>query len=471
MAADSQPSNEPDLHLADRDDAARPLHVAVVGCGYVGLVTGVALASIGHHVTGVEISDARREQIASGIPPFFEPGLEKLLTTTLDEGRFAVTGAMAAVADADVVLLAVQTPPTADGAIDLQYLRNAAASVAEAFATAPRRRVVAVRSTVVPGTVESVVAPVFDDERSPTAVASNPEFLSEGSAVNDFLDADRVVVGCDSPWGRELLHQLYEPLQTEIVMVSPSTAELSKYTSNALLATLISFSNEIARISESLPGVDVEDVLGIVHRDRRLSPRIDGQVVSPKILSYLKSGCGYGGSCLPKDLSALLAHRSAQGHAHPLLSAVREINDHQPGRVVDMAHRALGGLEGRAVTVLGVAFKSGTDDVRSSPGLQMVDELVARGARVTVFDPLVGADAPALVDRRDRIAVADSLDDALDGADACIIATLAPVFATVSELTRDAGTPIVIDGRRLLPDEAIADHVLAVGRGTRPVSR
>ncbi len=366
------------------------MRVAVVGCGYVGLVSGVGLASVGHHVVGIEVDRARRERIAEGSPGFYEPGLVELLQAQLEEGRFRVASELSETADADVVLLAVQTPPGEDGAIDLSFLTRAASELADIFAAAPRRRVVAIRSTVVPGTAQGVVAPSFDGD---VAVASNPEFLREGSAVDDFLHPDRVVIGCEEPWARELLAELYRPFDAPLIATSPPTAELAKYTSNAFLATLVSFSNEISHICESLPGVDVEDVLQIIHADRRLTLRAGGRAETSEIVSYLKAGCGYGGSCLPKDLSALIAAGEARGNALPLLNAVREVNESQPGRVVSATEEALGSLRGRQVAVLGVAFKGGTDDLRASPGLRIVEELLERGALVTVYDPLVGSAA------------------------------------------------------------------------------
>ncbi len=436
------------------------MNVAVVGCGYVGLVTALGLARAGHRVVGIEADPARRELIGGGTPPFHEPGLEELLAEQLEAGRFSVEAEPDAAADAEVVLLAVQTPPDEGGGIDLAFLGAAAARLAAVLAATPSRRVVAIRSTVVPGTTEGVLAPALAG--TDAVVASNPEFLREGSAVADFLDPDRVVVGCDDEWGRDAMRRLYEPLGAPIVFTSPATAELAKYASNALLATLISFSNEIGRIGESLPGVDVEDVLGIVHRDRRLSPVVRGEVVRPGILSYLKAGCGYGGSCLPKDLEALLASRRAAGHEHPLLEAVRTVNEGQPARVVDLAEDALGGLAGRRVGVLGLAFKGGTDDVRSSPGLRIVDELLERGAEVSAYDPLVQAEAiPA---HRGKIALRASLDDLVAECEACIVTTDAAEFAALS---RVEGGPIVVDGRRAL-DGARAD--LAVGRGDRVTS-
>lgn len=442
------------------------MKVAVVGCGYVGLVTGAGLASAGHDVVGIEVDAGRRESVAAARPPFYEPGLEELLRAQLEAGRFRVDGDVSAAAGAEAVLLAVQTPPDETGAIDLSFLREAARLVAEALAERNGGRpVVAVRSTVVPGTTDGVVAPVLGG----TAVAaSNPEFLSEGSAVADFLRPDRIVLGCDDERGRELLRRLYEPLGAPLVFTSPATAELAKYASNAFLATLISFSNEIARISEALPGVDVEDVLGILHRDRRLSPEVEGETVRPAILSYLKAGVGYGGSCLPKDLSALLAARAAAGFEHPLLEAVRAVNDTQPSRVVGIAERELGGLDGRSVVVLGLAFKGGTDDLRSSPGLQVVDELLARGARVTVADPLVAPER--LGDLAGRgVRIARSLEEALDGAEAVVVTTNAPEWDELgAQVAERADGVVVVDGRRFLRPESLEGaRYVAVGRGSR----
>lgn len=449
------------------------MKIAVVGCGYVGLVSGVALASVGHGVIGIEVADARRRMIEGGKAPFHEPGVGELLQRGLESGRFRVSGEMGEVGAAEIVLLAVQTPPDARGSIDLSFLESATREVMEVLRGAPEaRRVLVVRSTVVPGTADGLVAPIVAaaagavGER--TAIASNPEFLREGSAMADFLTPDRVVVGCHEEWAAAMLRELYEPLGAPVIAVTPAAAELAKYTSNAFLATLISFSNEIAHICEGLDGVDVEDVLGILHRDHRLSPTVDGRVVRPSILSYLKAGCGYGGSCLPKDISALIAASELQGRDHPLLRAVRAINEGQAERVVDMGADALGNLAGRRVGVLGVAFKSGTDDLRSSPGLRIVDELLARGAVVRFFDPLVSEDLiPSYVDR--GVTAAGSLHDLAAGSELVIVTTDAPEFHELASLVgRDGGSPspVVIDGRRALEPGRFADaSFVAVGRG------
>ena len=439
------------------------MNVAVVGCGYVGLVTGVGLAHIGHDVVAVEVDEGRRERIATGRAPFYEPGLDELLQSSLAAGRFRLAAELAEAADAEVVCLAVQTPPQAGGEIDLSYLRAAAVALARIL-TRDRNHVVAIRSTVVPGTATGVVAPLLDGV---AAVASNPEFLAEGTAVSDFLHPDRIVVGCDDPTGRELLDELYRPLGAPIVMTSPATAELAKYTSNALLATLISFSNEIGRISESLRGVDVEDVLGIVHRDRRLTPTVDGRAVRPGILAYLRAGCGYGGSCLPKDLSALLAARGAEGFEHPLLEGVRAVNESQAERLVQSVRSGLGGLDGRQLALLGVAFKGGTDDLRESPGLAVLDLLLAAGAQVKVHDPLVAPEALAAWRARGAVWTA-SVREALHEAEAVVVTTNAAEFEGLEGMidSDDDSRPLVIDGRRVLSPERIGlGRYVGVGRG------
>jgi UDPglucose 6-dehydrogenase len=443
------------------------MKVAVVGCGYVGLITGVGLASLGHEVAGVEVDANRRELIDRCEPPFHEPGLADALERTQAAGTFRVSGDLAEVRHAAVVLLCVQTPPGPDGAIDLTALERAAEAVAEHLNDdSDRRTVVVVRSTVVPGTAHRVVVPKLMRERKhreTLAVASNPEFLREGSALEDFLQADRVLVGCETPWARTVLHELYAPLRAPIMMTGIATAELTKYASNALLATMISFSNEIARLAEATPGVDAEDVFDVLHLDRRLRPTADGQqYLTPGIVTYLRAGCGFGGSCLPKDVAALAAYGRAVGEETPVLDAVLTVNASQPARLVDMAERSLGDLHRRAVAVLGLAFKGGTDDLRDSPGLAVVEELLRRGSAVTVYDPLVGAGA--LGPQVDRgVLVADSLEAAITDVEAILLTTDSEALRRLPDHL-NGSRAIVVDGRRILDPHAIATSYSGVGR-------
>lgn len=442
------------------------MDVGVIGCGYVGLVSAVGLASAGHRVIGIEISEDRRKKISDGIPPFHEPGLDEVLNEVLGDGRFSVSGDLTDVADCRVVLLAVQTPPRDDGTNDVRYLQQAASSLAELWKKSPaQRRVIAIRSTVVPGTSEEVVTPILEEAGlDSVAVASNPEFLAEGTAVADFLDPDRVVIGCHENWALETMRELYAPLTSNVIGMSPRSAELAKYTSNAFLATLVSFSNEIASMCEGLPGVDVEDVLGALHEDRRLRVRVGERSIEPQILSYLKAGCGFGGSCLPKDIRALIGHQRAAGKDRPLLRAVHDINSNQPAHLVDLAEDHLGGLKGRRVGVLGAAFKGGTDDLRDSPGLKVLDDLLQRGAQVVLHDPLVSREQLGSYVQQ-GVEVTSDLEGALDG-DAVLVTNNAPEFMRLHDLLGELDSPpIVVDGRRFLDAERFNSGYVAIGRG------
>lgn len=439
------------------------MKVGVIGCGYVGLVTGVGLALKGHQVLAIDINKERVEQISQGVVPFFEPGLAKALKSCLRRKTLRVESSIKEAADCEMVLICVQTPPKHDGSINLKALESAAHSLDQVFKLNFLKRVVVVRSTVIPGTTDNLVTPIFKDT---AAVAFNPEFLREGSALADFLNPDRIVIGTHSTLASKKLRQLYSPFNAPVVITTPSTAELSKYAANTLLTTLISFSNEIARVCEKTPDVDVEDVLGIVHRDRRF--KLTGGETAG-IVSYIKAGCGFGGSCFPKDLSALIAYASSTGEQAQLLKAVSSINASQPSRVVDMVSEALGGLEDHQITVLGAAFKGGTDDLRFSPGLKIVMELLKRKAKVLIYDPLVNdSSLKEYIDQ--GVKVARNLQSAVKKADACIIASNAPEFRKIKGWKKrfNGKQAVIVDGRRILkaPKNSM-DGYYAVGRSRR----
>jgi UDPglucose 6-dehydrogenase len=443
------------------------MKVAVVGCGYVGLVTGTGLAALGHEVLGIEIDRERRAQIAAGKAPFYEPGLDELLRSTLEQGSFRVSESFEAVGEAEVIFLAVQTPLQPNGSLNLDFLMDATTLVSQALARELSQKVIAVRSTVLPGTTEHRLRPLVPEGLE---LAVNPEFLREGSAVADFQSTDRVVIGSRESWAGDVLEKLYAPLGARVFRTTPETAELAKCASNAFLATLISFSNEIGHIVESTPGVDAEEVLSIIHADRRFVGNQDGRVGRPEILSYLKVGCGFGGSCLPKDTKALVGYARSVGQTPVLLEVTLAINEGQAASLVERANRALEGLNDRRVAVLGLAFKAGTDDLRESPGLKILDELLARLAKPVIFDPLVPAGALKAYEIQ-GVRIADSLASALEDVEACVITTAAPEFQAVPDMIRASrdGGPLVIDGRRLLSPEALGDlEYLAVGRFWSP---
>ena len=439
------------------------MKLSVIGTGYVGLVSGVCLAHVGHEVTCVDIDADKVDRINRGECPIHEDRLPELLTEVVGQRFSATTDLVAAVHATDMTLIAVGTPFGEDR-IDLAQIEAAARAVGEALATKDAYHVVAVKSTVVPGTTEDVVLPILAESSGKTpgvdfGVGMNPEFLREGVAVADFLNPDRVVVGGIDDRTRSVMADLYAPFEgTDLVRTTPSTAEMIKYTANSLLATLISFSNEIGNMSAAV-GVDVVEVMNGVHLDHRFAPLLQadaaaGDRVRPAMLSYLYAGCGFGGSCFPKDVKALAAHAAAAGVDVPVLRGALEVNETQPDRLVELVTERVDAPA--RVAVLGVAFKPGTDDLRESPTLRVVPSLVAAGYDVVVHDPI------ALDNAREEfgttVAYERDLDAALHGAAVVVLVTSWPEYGDLAKRLGDR-KPLVADGRRFLNPDDFADYV------------
>jgi len=446
--------------------------VAIVGAGYVGLVTGACLAELGHEVTVVDIDANRVEQISRGKCPIHEPGLPELIKRNANHRLHATTNLREAVCAADVTFIAVGTPSHIDGAIDLTAAKASAAAVGAAIRANPKDHVVVIKSTVVPGTTDRVLAPLVADASGKSAaegivVAVNPEFLTEGRAVRDFLEPDRIVVGAlDQPSAERVL-ALYGALPPGVprLHTTRTTAEMIKYASNALLATAISFANEIADLCASLPDADVVEVMNGVHLSGYLSRLEDrnGTALAP-LTSYLEAGCGFGGSCLPKDVSALVAQGRELGRPTPLLSAVLDVNARRADELVRVVEEGLGSLENASVTVLGLAFKPDTDDVRETPALPVIRRLIGAGARVTAHDPVVRALPDGLGDVSD-LKLVESLESAVARADAVLVVTRWPQYEELPALlVRIGRSPVIADGRRML-DKSGVERYNGIGLG------
>ncbi len=452
------------------------MNVSIVGTGYVGLVTGTCLAHLGHRVTCVDVDRAKVDGILAGEPPIHERGLEALMAPLVGERLTATTDLRAAVADSDITLIAVGTPFAEDAdAIDLSYVERAAREVGEAIADKGGYHVVVVKSTVVPGTTEEVVVPALERASGLAAgrdfgVGMNPEFLREGEAVADFLHPDRIVLGGIDERTLDAMAELYAVFDgVDVMRTTPRTAEMIKYAANAVLATMISFSNEIANLGTAIGGVDVAEVMRGVHLDKRLSPILEadrkaGERLVPGFTTYLEAGCGFGGSCFPKDVKALIAHGQAAGEPMAVLDAVIAVNEAQPRKVIELLRDGLGSLDGRRVAVLGLAFKPETDDIRESPALPVVRNLVDAGARVVAFDPIAEAAARAELDGLD-VDYAASLEAAVEEVDAVAILTRWSEFARLPRLLAGRESqPLVVDGRRMLPADSVARYA-GIGRG------
>ena len=448
------------------------MRVAVVGTGYVGLVSGACLAEVGHEVICVDLDAAKVASIERGEAFLFEPGLQEIMDHTAGSRLRGSTDLAAAVRASELTMIAVGTP-SSDGRIDLGYVRSAAAAIGAALREHPEPHVVVVKSTVVPGTTEDVVRPELERASGRRVgdglgLAMNPEFLREGNAVVDFMEPDRIVLGVADDLARERLEALYAPFACpDVLVTTPRTAEAIKYTSNAVLATLISFSNEIGNLMARLPGVDVRTVMEGVYLDRRWSPILeDGRRVRPGILTYLAAGCGFGGSCFPKDVQALKAFARAHDAPTPLLEAVMDINGSQPGEVVALLERGLGDLRGRRLALLGVAFKPDTDDVRESPSLRVAQMLVAAGAETRAFDP--AARETGRVALPAQVQLCDTLEDALEGAEGVALMTSWRDFAVLPALLASReDPPLLVDGRRMLDPRSVARYA-GIGLGPEP---
>jgi len=440
------------------------MKVSIIGTGYVGLVTGVCLAEKGHQVICVDVDVEKTDKINRGVPPIHEKGLEDLLRRNLGIRLNATTDLETAVLETDVTLIAVGTP--FDGsAIDLTYIQNAASQIGTALRSKSAYHLVVVKSTVVPGTTDRVVRPLLEEASLKKAgvdfgVGMNPEFLTEGEAIQDFMCPDRIVLGGMDDASLLALAQLYSVFPgVDVVRTNNSTAEMIKYTSNALLATMISFSNEIGNLCSALGGIDVADVMKGLQLSKYLSVvQPDGTRLKPDINGFLWAGCGFGGSCLPKDVKALIAHGESVGRPMPLLKAVIEINEEQHQQVLIRLHKHFDSLHGVHIGVLGLAFRPDTDDMRESPAIPIVKELLSRGAVVKAYDPIANDNARKILGNG-RFQTCDSLTQAITDVEAVVLVTSWREFKTLPEsLAGINPQPVVIDGRRMIEKNSIARY-------------
>lgn len=410
--------------------------ICVIGTGYVGLVTGTCFSDMGHQVTCLDINETRIEELKKGIMPIYEPGLKQIVDQNVDAGRLSFTTSYPeALQDTEFAFIAVGTPSDVDGDADMHYVKMVADSISENL---DHPIIIVNKSTVPVGTGDWVAEIILSQNGETTpdfSVVSNPEFLREGSAVNDFMQPDRVVLGSTDPEAAEKVADLYEALRCPIMITDLRTAEMIKYASNAFLAARISFINEIANICESL-GADVKEVARGMGMDNRIGP------------SFLDAGLGWGGSCFPKDVCAL-AHMAATRGAHPqLLQAVMDINKNQRKRAVMKLEKALGSLTGRTIGVLGLSFKPNTDDTRDAPALDIIRMLLERDATVKGFDPqameAVKKEIPDLVLCQNPYSVAED-------ADALLLATEWNEFKSLdfTRVKNNMRGNVILDGRNI----------------------
>jgi UDPglucose 6-dehydrogenase len=440
------------------------MRVTIFGTGYVGLVTGACLAEAGNHVLCVDIDKQKISGLQRGELPIFEPGLEEIVKRTSEAGRLQfTTDISAAVSHGELLFITVGTPPDETGSADLQHVISVARSIGEHL---DDYRLVINKSTVPVGTaakVRSEIQNVLDNRGIEVEfdVVSNPEFLKEGAAIEDFTKPDRIIIGSDNAHAVELLRALYEPFNrnhARIIVMSTSSAELTKYAANAMLATKISFMNELANIAEHI-GADIEQVrLGIGS-----DPRIG--------YDFIYSGCGYGGSCFPKDVRALSASAKMIGYESELLNAVEHVNQRQKQILFQKITQYFqGDLMGKVIGLWGLAFKPNTDDMREAPSLSLMKALWSAGCQVQAYDPVAMEEAHRLFGDRTDLILCESAEDAASGADALAVVTewkafRSPDFHQLKILLKE---PVIFDGRNIYDPQALQDlgiHYFGIGRG------
>ena len=432
------------------------MNIAVVGTGYVGLVTGACFAEFGINVVGVDKDVSKTAMLEQGKVPFFEPGLEELVGRNMREGRLTFTSDLkAAVEKSLITLIAVGTPEGADGGADLRFVREVAKGIALAM---NGYKVVVTKSTVPTGTGEMIRRLIQETQKHPTpfSVASNPEFLREGSAIEDFMRPNRIVIGAEDPQAIAILKDLYNPLyliETPLVVTNVVSAEMIKYASNAFLATKISFINEMALLCEAV-GADVHEVARGMGLDNRIGKK------------FLHPGPGYGGSCFPKDTLAVLKMAKERGLPGRLVNAVVAVNDEQIPRMVDKIAHTVGALPGKKLAFLGLAFKPNTSDTRESPAIRIIEALVKAGATVRAYDPAAMDEARHALP---GIEYAEDAYDAARGCDALVIATEWNQFRNLDwdRMRAALRTPAVIDLRNVYDPRHMRDlgfRYASVGR-------
>ena len=427
------------------------MNIAIVGTGYVGLVSGTCFAEMGAHVTCVDVDAQKIEKLQNGIMPIYEPGLEELVKRNAEFGRLNFTTDLTEVFDdVEVVFSAVGTPPDEDGSADLKYVL----AVARQFGQHINKYTILVTKSTVPvGTAKKVKAAIQEelDKRGvdvPFDVASNPEFLKEGAAIKDFMSPDRVVVGTESEKAKEVMTRLYKPFlinNFRVIFMDIPSAEMTKYAANAMLATRISFMNDIANLCERV-GANVDSVRKGIGTDTRIGSK------------FLYAGCGYGGSCFPKDVKALLHTGLDNGYHMEVIEAVERVNEKQKSIVYDKIIKAVGDVKGKTIALLGLAFKPETDDMREAPALVVIEKLLADGATVRVFDPIAMDECKRRIG--DAVTYTKNLYDAADGADVFALMTEWRQFRMPSwnVIKKVMCGNVVVDGRNIYDRKEVEEQ-------------
>ena len=427
------------------------MNIAIVGTGYVGLVSGACFAEVGINVTCVDINQQKIDDLKKGIIPIYEPGLDELVIRNYKEGRLKFTTDLAScINDVEVIFSAVGTPPDEDGSADLKYVLEVARTFGQSIT---KYAILVTKSTVPVGTSKKIKVVIQEELKKrgveiPFEVASNPEFLKEGAAIKDFMSPDRVVIGIESERARKVMERLYRPFllnNFRVIFMDIASAEMTKYAANSMLATRISFMNDIANLCE-LVGADVNMVRKGIGTDARIGNK------------FLYAGCGYGGSCFPKDVKALIHTGREHGYHMQIIEAVEKVNEHQKAIVFEKIKKALSPLKGKRIAIWGLAFKPETDDMREAPALVVIDKLISMGAEIVVFDPVAMDEAKRRLGS--SVSYAKDMYDAVIDADAIALMTewkqfRVPSWSIIRKAMRGN---LIIDGRNIYDPTELSEE-------------
>ena len=435
------------------------MKIGIIGSGYVGLTTGICLASLKHQIFIYDVDEKKLGEILEGKLPFFERGLGEILEKVSSTEEFRPQNNLDdLIRETDGCFVCVGTP-TKNNSIDLSQIINSINSITESIKNNNKRNYkIIIRSTIIPNTSKDVILPILERELSELefGLAVVPEFLREGNALDDFMNPDKIVIGSLDEDTTNFVKNVFNHFEEkcEIIETNLESSELIKYTNNAFFSMLISFSNEIANVSEKIPGVDAYKIMNALISDKRITTKINNENIIPSLESYLKPGCGFGGSCFPKDVQALLDYANKNNINTPLLQAVLDINAERPNKMILLAESILETLENKKISILGLTFKPETDDLRSSPALDAIKILLEKNAKVFAFDPIFKT-KPNIIKIPEKCNICPNIEDALENSDIALVFTKWDEFKSLNSnfLKQIMKNPIIIDGRGFLEKE------------------
>jgi len=440
------------------------MNIGIIGTGYVGLTTGICLSSIGHIIHLYDIDQIKLDTIKKRKIPFYELGLEELLVENIEKGNLQICESLDEfIKKTDCCFVCVGTPSNNNGTINLHQIESSINNIIKSLKKKGRKEfLIIIRSTVIPSTTRKKILPILEEGSEDFFhLAVVPEFLREGKALSDFMNPDKIVIGSIDKKTNNIIKEIFAYFEdkVEFIQTNFETAEMIKYTNNAFLATLISFSNEIANISEEITEVDTFEVMNALIKDKRITSVVNNQKIIPGIVEYLIPGCGFGGSCFPKDINAIVGYASTIGAKTPLLNAVLSINDERANKIVELSKKILLDVSDKKIAILGLAFKPDTDDMRSSPAIEIIKLLQKENTRIQAYDPKVNSKNLKLVGIND-VSIYDNLEDCIMDVDLIILLTKWSEFSRIDGklLKKYMKNPRIIDGRGFLNKEKFENN-------------